>query len=57
MASYRIYFHSDGQIVRIDEFDAADDAEAEAIARDRAGDHRLELWSDNRLVRTYPRTT
>ena len=52
MSYYRLYFMStySGHIERFEEFDAADDNEAIAVAETKRGPLVLELWCSRRKV-------
>ena len=52
MPYYRLYRlnRSSGHIDRADEFEAADDVNAVAIARERERDTAVELWQEGRKV-------
>lgn len=52
MAYYRLYFldPASGHIDRFEEFDAADDGAAVAVASQSIGEAPLELWSGARKV-------
>lgn len=52
MSYYRLYFMRtfSGHIERFEEFDAADDREAVALAEARRGGLALELWCSRRKV-------
>ena len=53
MAYYRLYFmNRRGQIARVEELDAADDAKAIALA-DKEGPRPKELWCANRRVEQW----
>lgn len=52
MACYRVYSWHGAQLIEAQEIDAAGDAEAIRIARERsAGDHS-EIWHEGRRIRT-----
>lgn len=55
MPGYRLYFlNNDGHIVHAAESECADDAEAEAWAKDQADGRYMELWSGARRVAEFP---
>jgi len=52
MAYYRLYsIDAAGRFLRFDEFDAADDVAATAMAQSLRGETAAELWERGRLVK------
>ncbi|HEV2818605.1 MAG TPA: hypothetical protein VGW40_15455 [Allosphingosinicella sp.] len=52
MARYRLYHLENNRLIGRDEIEAADDAEAVRLAKERAEAGVIEVWSGNRRVRT-----
>ena len=52
MSYYRLYFMDprSGHIDRFAEFEAPDDRQASALAREHVGEYPLELWCERRKV-------
>jgi hypothetical protein len=52
MARYRLYHLQGHRLAAADEIEAADDAEAASLARERARFDVTEVWRGDRRVRT-----
>jgi hypothetical protein len=55
VAEYRLYFIRDGHFWRVEEFAAADDAEATEEAQRRRRNAASELWARARKVASFER--